>query len=108
VLAGKVASDKTLIVQIRQLFSVLILCNTQQPLVPNTVVDVAQGTDVKGEDVVIVFERVDLALNLGVGKLGLGLTDDFLAEPVVELPGVATSGIGGGLLDDNLNKSILY
>jgi hypothetical protein len=37
--AGKVASDKTLIVQIRQLFSVLILCNTQQPLVAITVVD---------------------------------------------------------------------
>jgi hypothetical protein len=40
VLAGKVASDKTLIVQIRQLFSVLILCNTQQSLVAITVLDV--------------------------------------------------------------------
>jgi hypothetical protein len=40
VLAGMVASDKTLIVQIRQLFFVLILCNTQQPLVAITVVDV--------------------------------------------------------------------
>jgi hypothetical protein len=59
VLAGKVASDRTLVVQIRQLFSVLILCDNQEPLVSNTVVDAAQGTDIKGEDVVIVFERVD-------------------------------------------------
>jgi hypothetical protein len=52
---------KALVVEISQLLSILVLSHTEQALVPNAMVNAAQGADIKSEDIGIVFECNDVS-----------------------------------------------
>jgi hypothetical protein len=72
VLLGEIADDVTIVKELLQLFSILPAVHTQNILVPDILIDTGKLAAANVIDIVLILQRVDLLLNLGIGEIALG------------------------------------